>query len=229
MLTASRLLGLAGILLVLGACTNRLDTPEIEAEIKADIERQGRRISLKAVRCPDNVPRQAGAYFRCVGELKPEGEFGINVTQQDEQGNVTWDVPSSEVILNMVKVEAELQEQLAEEFSRRAIVNCDEAYRINQPGERFECDVVGGLAVGQGQIDSLLVRINPEGDLEWYEQRSAVVPVPSEEAPETSGAAQPTAAAPSSATATNGATGTETAGTEAATDSKPPAKPSRDN
>ncbi|MGD1907032.1 MAG: hypothetical protein ACFB0C_13690 [Leptolyngbyaceae cyanobacterium] len=143
----------------------------IEAEIKAEIERHGRRISLAEVRCPLNVVRQSGAYFRCVGTLKPEGEFTINVTQMDDAGTVNWDIPNSQIILNLVKLETSIQEDLAKRLTKRAIIDCGAVYRINQPGERFECQIVGGLDLGTEQLDAILVKVTPEGDLNWHEVR----------------------------------------------------------
>ncbi|MGG6241368.1 DUF4333 domain-containing protein [Nodosilinea sp. AN01ver1] len=168
------LLGLLGLgVMGLSACGNRLDTADIEANIQADIERQGRRLSLSGVRCPSDVSRQAGAYFRCVGELEPEGTFTINVTQQDNQGNVTWEVPNSKVLLNLPTVEDTIQQGLSQAFGQRALIDCGTAtYRINQPGDRFQCQVVGGLETKSNTIDSVLVRIGPDGNLSWQELQS---------------------------------------------------------
>jgi hypothetical protein len=158
----------------LTACSNRLDTQALEAMIKADIERQGRRLSLQSVLCPSNVTRQAGAYFRCVGELNPAGTFTINVTQQDAQGNVTWEVPNSKVLLNLPKVEDTIQQGLSQAFGQRALIDCGTAtYRANQPGDRFQCQVVGGIETETDTIESVLVSITAEGNLTWQELRSA--------------------------------------------------------
>lgn len=168
---------LTGGLLTLTSCFNRLDTGAIEREIEAEIESQSRRLSLSEVRCPRDVYRQSGAYFRCVGYLRPEGEFTINVVQQDNQGSIEWDVPNSQVILNMAKIESALQQDFAQAFAKRATLNCGDLYRLNQPGEQFECEVVGGVTVGEEKVTSLLVKIDPEGNLNWYEVREAIAPV----------------------------------------------------
>jgi hypothetical protein len=144
----------------------------IESEIQADIERQGRRLTLRQVRCPDDVTPQAGAYFRCVGELDPEGTFTINVIQEDSQGNVTWEVPNSRVMLNLAKVESGIQQGLTKAFSKRGLVDCgSELYRVNQPGDRFECTIVGGLTAGADSFAAVLVRVDPDGNLNWQELR----------------------------------------------------------
>jgi hypothetical protein len=158
----------------LAACGNRLDVSTIEATIKADIERQGRRLTLREVRCPTDVTRQAGAFFRCVGELDPEGTFTINVTQQDDQGTVTWDVSNSKVLLNLAKVEEGIQQGLSEALGQQALIDCGEAiYRVNQPGDKFECRIIGGLVDGTDTITTVLVTIDATGNLDWQEVRDS--------------------------------------------------------
>ncbi len=128
------------------------------------------------MRCPANIAKQSGAYFRCVGYLRPEGEFTINVVQQDAQGSIAWDVPSSSVILNMAKVEDKLQQDFAQAFAKRATVDCGDLYRLNQPGEQFACEVVGGVVIGAEQVTDLVVKVDPDGNLTWYENREAIAP-----------------------------------------------------
>jgi hypothetical protein len=188
------------------ACGQRLDMTRVEDRIQADLERQGRRLALREVRCPNDVTPQVGAFFRCVGELDPEGTFTINVTQQDDLGTVTWDVPNSKVILNLAKVEAGLQQGLAEALGQRALVDCGEAiYRVNQPGDRFECRVVGGLTDGDDSISTLLVTINATGNLNWQELRdrrsmvtTAVTEEPTRPQPSALPADSPASSVPSS-------------------------------
>ncbi|MEL6382774.1 MAG: DUF4333 domain-containing protein [Cyanobacteria bacterium J06626_18] len=168
---------LLGSLLTLTGCFNRLNTSAIEREIEAEIESQSRRVSIDEVRCPSGQYRQSGAYFRCVGFLRPEGQFTINVTQLDNQGAVEWDVPNSQIMLNMAKIEEDLEEAFSQEFRKRASIDCGEQYRINQPGEEFECFLIGSVLDGPSQITGLIVRVDPEGNLNWYEAREAIAPV----------------------------------------------------
>ncbi len=161
--------------LSLTACGNRLDTAEVEHAIQADIERQGRRLSLKAVLCPGDVSRQAEAYFRCVGEVAGGGTFTINVIQQDNQGNVTWEVPNSKALLNLPKVEDSIQQGLSQAYGKRAQIDCGSAtYRVNQPGDRFECQVVGGVSTDTSTITAVVVSIDSDGNLSWQEQAAAL-------------------------------------------------------
>ena len=185
-------------LFTLSACSFRLNTNRIEADIKADIERQGRRVKLAAVTCPNSVNKQAEVYFRCVGEL-PSGEmFSIHVTQQDDQGTVSWDVPSSKALINLINLEGDIEDELGKELGQRFVIDCGDAYRVNRPGDAFECDVVGGVTVGTDQIESILVKVDSEGNLNWQEVRQPGVPVP----PSASSAAT-TAPSATAATAAN--------------------------
>ncbi|MBE9135937.1 DUF4333 domain-containing protein [Nodosilinea sp. LEGE 07088] len=164
----SWLWGLGALGLV--ACGNRLDTAKVEAAIKADIERQGRRLSIDSVLCPSDITRQAEAYFRCVGELSPEGSFTVNVIQQDNQGNVTWEVPNSKALLNLPKIEDSIQQGLSQAYGKRAQIDCGTStYRVNQPGDRFECQVVGSLETDTSTIESVLVKVDSDGNLSWQE------------------------------------------------------------
>lgn len=188
---------------LLTACNNRLNTTEVEAAIKADIERQGRRLTLKQVTCPTGIARQTNSVFRCVGELKPEGSFSINVVQIDSQGTLEWDIPNSTTLLNLAKVEAQIQTGLAKVVGKQAVIDCgSEAYRANQAGDRFECQVVGGVTMGSEKIEAVLVKIDPEGNLGWQEIRQPMPPAaialtPTAPGKATAASSTPTGAAPS--------------------------------
>jgi len=218
-------------LLLLSACNYRLDTQTIEADIEADIERQGRRVTLTGVICPDNVAKQAEAYFRCVGELSSGEIFTINVIQQDDDGTIAWEVPSSKTLINLVSLEEEIQQELSRVATQRVAVSCDGAYRVNERGDSFECDVVGLVTAGSERIESVLVKVGPGGDLSWQEVRlpSGSAPSGGQTAPATSGsssatsAAQPKAAADTLVSANDSANGIEIVPDDA---SAPAASPS---
>ncbi|HEY9735969.1 MAG TPA: DUF4333 domain-containing protein [Trichocoleus sp.] len=206
----SRVLLLLPAVSLLAACSNRLDVASVETDIKADIERQGRRLALKSVTCPSSIARQLNSTFRCVGELKPEGTFTINVVQTDSQGNVEWDIPNSKVMLNLVKVENQIQTGLAEAVGKQAVIDCgSEAYRVNLSGDRFECQVVGGVTAGSDRIESVLVRVEPDGNLAWQEVRQPMQPLaqaqPGTAVPQPASPASNAAAAAEASTAAQGA------------------------
>lgn len=168
MVSMARLGALLG-LVFLSSCTRHLNMSRIEANIQDDIERQGRRLTLKDVLCPNRVVKQAEAYIRCVGELPDGGQFTINVIQQDDQGNVIWDVPSSKVLINLASLEEKIQEDIKGAVGKRLAVDCGNTYRVNQRGDTFECDVVGAGTVSSGRVVAILVKVAGDGNLEWQE------------------------------------------------------------
>ena len=108
-------IGRFGVLLglvALSSCSRYINVSQGETNIQDDIERQGRRLSLTSVICPARVAKQAEAYFRCVGELPDGGQFTVNVIQQDDEGTLTWDVPSSKVLINLASLEETIQAEI---------------------------------------------------------------------------------------------------------------------
>ncbi|MEO0431572.1 MAG: DUF4333 domain-containing protein [Cyanobacteria bacterium J06656_5] len=176
MVATVRLGALLG-LVFLGSCSQNLNMSRIEADIQNDIERQGRRLSLKSVICPNRVEKQAEVYFRCVGELTDGGQFTVNVIQQDDQGTVSWDVPSSKVIINLASLEEKIQDETKAAVGKRLAIDCRDTYRASKRGDSFECDVVGAGAVAAGRVDSVLVKVTGDGDLEWQEVVISNTPV----------------------------------------------------
>ncbi|ESA34491.1 hypothetical protein N836_16480 [Leptolyngbya sp. Heron Island J] len=187
-------------LIFLSSCSRHLNMSRIEADIQDDIERQGRRLTLKDVICPNRVVKQAEAYFRCVGELPAGGQFTINVIQQDDQGTVIWDVPSSKVLINLAALEEKIQAEIREAVGKSLVVNCRDTYRINQRGDSFECDVVGDGTIAAGRVESVLVKVNGESNLEWQEVIIGAIPV-TENAPAAVGSSAPPSEARPDATA----------------------------
>ncbi|MBD1843504.1 DUF4333 domain-containing protein [Cyanobacteria bacterium FACHB-63] len=132
--------GLLASLLFLGGCSRTLDAKRIEENILSGITKQGAS-SLKTVICPTNVSPAAGKEFECIGVLDSGSGVPIAVTQQDDQGTVTWDVPSVRGLLNMTVLQSEFEQALKQEV--KAKVDCGlSVYRLVKPGETFECQLV---------------------------------------------------------------------------------------
>lgn len=206
-------------LAVLGSCSQHLNMSQIENRIQDDIERQGRRLSLKTVICPNRVAKQAEAYFRCVGELPDGGQFTINVIQQDDQGNVVWDVPSSKVLINLASLEEKIEEGTKEAVGKRLAIDCGHTYRASKRGDSFECDVIGAGNVASGRVESILVNVGGDGDLTWQEVLIA----------QPAAANQGTSAAAAPSTTTSPATSTDSKPEEATTAAAKPADPAEED
>jgi hypothetical protein len=70
---------------------SKLDTSRLEAQMKETLgDRTG--IAIASVDCPDEVEPKQGASFRCTARTEKEERVLLNVTQNDDDGAVTWRV-----------------------------------------------------------------------------------------------------------------------------------------
>jgi hypothetical protein len=193
-----RLLGCLSCLSLFGlsACAPTLNTQQIADTIQQSIIKQGG-ISLKGVICPDRIKPATGQSFECFGELDTGKAVAIAVKQVDSQGTVTWDVPSVRGLLNLTKLETELQNAIKAETGVQPKVQCGSPFRSAKPGESFECKVLAQVAKKAGQKaatpvaqpsakagakkkeppDTILVSINSEGNVDWQQVFKAPVPI----------------------------------------------------
>jgi hypothetical protein len=158
----------------LAGCTPVIDRARVEAQIKGELEQQGA-ITLKSVSCPQRVAIAPGSTFTCTGELDPQGIFPILVTQSDAQGNVKWQVPNSKGLLNLKDLETAFQQAIATETGAQPQIDCGGRYRINKPGDSFDCRITNPslLKKGQTQITLLNVRVtlDAQGNVSWQQVR----------------------------------------------------------
>jgi hypothetical protein len=81
---------IVGAALMLGAgCTPKLDTNQLELELKTQIEEQ-LGASDVTVECPADISAEAGATFECTASDLGGRSFVVTVTQSDDEGNVSW-------------------------------------------------------------------------------------------------------------------------------------------
>ena len=75
---------------LLAACGERtLDTSRLETQIEKTLsERTG--FSITSVACPDDVKAKKGGKFSCTVTTSRKERVRVNVTQDDDQGGVTW-------------------------------------------------------------------------------------------------------------------------------------------
>ena len=169
--------------LALASCGKTLDTAKIEDTIRGSVVDQGG-TSLKSVICPSDIKPMPGQSFECVGVLESGAGVAIAVTQQDDQGNVQWDVPSVKGLLNMSKLQAVFQEGL-QKAGGQVRVDCgSNPYRPAKPGEIFDCKVLKqdnrlpgttqpAPTAKLNQPDTIQVKVDLSGDVSWQ----PIVPV----------------------------------------------------
>ena len=81
----------AAVFSLAGCGESTLDTGEIESKITPEVEQQTGTKNV-AVSCPDDIEAEEGAEFEC--DLTAAGgiEAKVAVTQEDDEGNVHWEV-----------------------------------------------------------------------------------------------------------------------------------------
>lgn len=117
-----------------------LDHQKIAQDIQQEVVRNGG-VALQAVTCPQGIQPRAGETFECIGKMDNGYTFAISVQQQDEQGNVSWEIPHAKGLVNLTKLEALMQKTLASEIKSSPAVSCNGIYKAVTPGESFECQL----------------------------------------------------------------------------------------
>ncbi len=218
----------------LTACAPTLNTKQIEEIIQQSIIKQGG-ISLKGVTCPDRVKPAIGQAFECFGDLETGKAVAIAVKQVDNQGTVTWDVPSVKGLLNLEKLETQLQDAIQAETGLHPRVKCGSPYRAIKPGESFACLVFKQAvkkeakasakaekragAKPKEQPDGILVTIDPDGNVNWQEIfRDRTLVAKATDAADPNAPSDPTAAAAAAAAAEPSTSGGVSAPAAASTD-----------
>ncbi len=130
---------LSGLLIGLTACSGGgLQGERIAQAIQDDVIKQGG-TSLKAVTCPKEIKPEVGSTFDCIGEIDTGYTFTIPVKQNDDKGNVVWDVPNAKGLLNVPKLQTLIQEALQSELGARPVVECGGTYKPIKAGQTFDC------------------------------------------------------------------------------------------
>jgi Domain of unknown function (DUF4333) len=69
--------------------TRFLDVDRLETTLTEGLEEQTG-VAIESVECPEEVPMEAGNEFECIA-TDDQGNTGtIIVTQDDDEGNITW-------------------------------------------------------------------------------------------------------------------------------------------
>jgi Domain of unknown function (DUF4333) len=76
---------------VTGCGDKKLDTKKLEGKIKDGIEKQAG-VKIKSVDCPGDVKVKKGDTFNCKATTEKGQSANVKVTQQDDKGNVNYQV-----------------------------------------------------------------------------------------------------------------------------------------
>jgi Domain of unknown function (DUF4333) len=88
-------LALAVVAGLVTGCTATIQAESLERQIADELEAQTG-VTPSAVDCPDDVPVEAGGRFECTATADDGSAATITVIQEDDQGNVRWEVTSVE-------------------------------------------------------------------------------------------------------------------------------------
>jgi hypothetical protein len=80
-----------GAFAVAGCGDKKLDTDKLEGKIQDGIEKQAG-VKIKSVDCPGDVKVKKGDTFNCKATTSSGQTANVKVTQQDDKGNVNYQV-----------------------------------------------------------------------------------------------------------------------------------------
>jgi hypothetical protein len=148
------LLLLAALLaLVLAGCGQRLDTAELESEVKKAIA-DDTGVEVQAVDCPDDVEPEAGADFECTATGR-DGTTAAAAVAQLGGGEVKITAP----LLHVARAE----QAIAAEIGGGTTLDCPDLV-VTRAGESFRCSAVDS----SGAAAELVVTFDDAaGNVSW--------------------------------------------------------------
>ncbi|UCF20416.1 MAG: DUF4333 domain-containing protein [Gemmatimonadota bacterium] len=153
----------AAIVALLAGCQRSLDMDDVRSAISDGVlEQVG--LAISEVDCPESIAMEAGASFECTAIPGEGGKLMVQVTQNDDQGNVTWEVVESEGLLDLVALESTIAAGLLEQAGISASVECGDKYRVVEPGNTFQCTAEDAEG-RQGQVTVTME--DNEGNVSW--------------------------------------------------------------
>jgi ornithine carbamoyltransferase len=109
----------AGVMLLSG-CSTTIDVGTLESSVQTGLAEQLG--GEWTVQCPDSMEVQAGLTTNCMATSAAGETLEVNVTQTDDQGNVTWEVPQTG--LDIDKLETGVAAEIAAQVGGEWTVTC---------------------------------------------------------------------------------------------------------
>jgi len=123
----------------LSACGTTIDMDAVGKSVSDGLNTQ-LSLPIATVTCPtESRAAKAGDTFECVATPKDGGKLTIKVTQDDDKGNIKWEVVKTEGLIDLSLAEKAIVSGLKEQASVDATVSCGGKYRAAKAGETFEC------------------------------------------------------------------------------------------
>lgn len=134
-----------------------LNVGDVERQIESDLAE--RRDVEVEVMCPEEVEAETGGEFTCTATDPEDNELEVEVVQEDDDGNVDWDL----AMLNMPLIEDDLSRRVSRTVRVPVEIACPRILVSPEAGSSFECDVTDDA----GREGVLLVTTEGGGDVVW--------------------------------------------------------------
>lgn len=151
------------LLLASVGCTRNLDMNAVNASITKGVKEQTT-LDVASVKCPDTRELKQGDSFTCAVTPAMGGQLEVKVSQNDADGNVTWEVTKTEGLIDLAVVEKVVVEGLKEQLQVDATVSCGGGkYHATQVGKTFDC-----TASASGQDAPVTITMqDANGNIGW--------------------------------------------------------------
>jgi hypothetical protein len=158
---ASAIVGLA---FSVAACSTTIDMSAVSTSVSDGLNAQ-LSLPIASVACPTEArSAKAGDTFECIATPKDGGKLTIKVTQDDDKGNIKWEVAKTEGLIDLKIAENSITSGLKEQAGVDATVSCGGKYRAAKAGETFECQA---KSPDKGDATIVVTMTNATGDISW--------------------------------------------------------------
>jgi hypothetical protein len=147
---------LAGVSLVaITGCDSKIEKTKIEGAINDGTKAKG--ISFKSVECPANQMMKKGADFDCTASTAEGDAVTIHVTQNTDQGDVTWN------IIGTILDPAKLGDSIESKLGAGADVKCPASTIVLTKGKVIKC-----TATVEGATKNVEITATDDaGNVDW--------------------------------------------------------------
>ena len=148
----------AGVLLLTG-CSSSIDVASLETTVQDGLAEQVG--GTWTVECPDSMEVQAGLSTNCMATRDDGQTLDVAITQDDDQGNVTWKVDNPE--LDSAKAEASIAADIAAQVGGEWTVECPDDIPL-EAGLTANCEATS--TDGQAVMINI-TQTDDQGNIDW--------------------------------------------------------------
>jgi hypothetical protein len=150
---------MGGLMLTGCSGSSTLDGSTLQDELTTQIGQQLG--GTWTVACPSAEPIKQGGTFTCTATDSAGAAQTVDVTQTDDQGNISWEIASAG--LDTVKLESGVASELGTQLGGTWTVSCPSDVAIEKGGT-FTCDATSA----DGQSSTINVtQTDDQGNVTW--------------------------------------------------------------